>query len=402
MKKLLFLLFFGALFIGTNAQNSSSTWLTTGNDIMSASHFFGTTNGSSIIFKTSNIERMRLLGNKPFLGVGLSNPTAPLHVHYQMDPFLISSEDYSIIRLTTSETGNAINKGFSIYSISKEIIFKQHESAKFSLEGPGGGLTILANGDIGIGTKIPKQKLHIVDGNILISKTSAKAPGSINGSILFGADVTNSNHLGNWGIEYLNSDDPQYGGYGLNFWKTGHWNYALFLADNGNVGIGKKDLQAKLDVNGSFKAESATINGALTANGATINGAANIIGALTAQSATIPTINGNTNVTGTLYVNTINGQSANINGKIKTKEVEVTLSGWKDYVFEENYPLMTLQETEDFIKEHKHLPNVPSAAEVEANGVNLGEMNAILIQKVEELTLYILDLQKQINELKTK
>ncbi|MCL2245540.1 MAG: hypothetical protein FWC10_00260, partial [Lentimicrobiaceae bacterium] len=61
-----------------------------------------------------------------------------------------------------------------------------------------------------------------------------------------------------------------------------------------------------------------------------------------------------------------------------------------------------LPETEQFIKANKHLPNVPSAAAVEANGVNLGEMNAILIQKVEELTLYILDLQKQINELKTK
>ena len=70
---------------------------------------------------------------------------------------------------------------------------------------------------------------------------------------------------------------------------------------------------------------------------------------------------------------------------------------------------MSLQETEHFIKANKHLPNVPSAAAVEANGVNLGEMNAILIQKVEELTLYILqqdkkitDLQNQMNELKTK
>jgi len=62
--------------------------------------------------------------------------------------------------------------------------------------------------------------------------------------------------------------------------------------------------------------------------------------------------------------------------------------------------LPTLNEVEQFINENQHLPNVPSAAQVEANGLNIGEMNAILIQKVEELTLYILDLQKQINALK--
>jgi hypothetical protein len=59
-----------------------------------------------------------------------------------------------------------------------------------------------------------------------------------------------------------------------------------------------------------------------------------------------------------------------------------------------------LTELEQFITENKHPPNVPSAAEVEANGVNIGEMNAILLQKVEELTLYIINLQTQINELK--
>jgi len=96
----------------------------------------------------------------------------------------------------------------------------------------------------------------------------------------------------------------------------------------------------------------------------------------------------------------LSASNASIAGKIKTKEVEVTLTGWPDYVFGKEYKLPTLNEVEQFINENQHLPNVPSAAEVEANGVELGKMNAILIQKVEELTLYILDLQKQINALK--
>lgn len=61
---------------------------------------------------------------------------------------------------------------------------------------------------------------------------------------------------------------------------------------------------------------------------------------------------------------------------------------------------MSLKETERFIKQYGHLPNVPSAAEVEKEGIELGEMNAILLQKIEELTLYVIELQKQIDELK--
>ena len=67
-----------------------------------------------------------------------------------------------------------------------------------------------------------------------------------------------------------------------------------------------------------------------------------------------------------------------------------------------DYKLPTLAEVEQFIAENNHLPNVPSAAEVEANGIQLGEMNAVLIRKVEELTLYIIQLEKRLSELEGK
>ena len=60
---------------------------------------------------------------------------------------------------------------------------------------------------------------------------------------------------------------------------------------------------------------------------------------------------------------------------------------------------MSLKDTEHFIKQNGHLPNIPSAAEVEKEGIQLGEMNALLLQKVEELTLYIIELQNQIDKL---
>ena len=87
-------------------------------------------------------------------------------------------------------------------------------------------------------------------------------------------------------------------------------------------------------------------------------------------------------------------------GLLQVKEVKVTLTGWPDYVFGEDYKLMSLGETEQYIKENGHLPGVPSAHEVEEEGLSLGEMNARLMQKVEELTLHVIELQKQIDEMK--
>ena len=85
---------------------------------------------------------------------------------------------------------------------------------------------------------------------------------------------------------------------------------------------------------------------------------------------------------------------------IRSEKVKVDAKGnWPDFVFEENYNLPSLTAVESYINQNKHLPNVPSAAEVEQNGVDLGEMDKILLQKVEELTLYVIQQQKQIEAL---
>ncbi len=199
------------------------------------------------------------------------------------------------------------------------------------------------SGNIGLNTRIPYQMLHIVDGNILITGSSSRAPGCPNGSMLFGSTANPNDHFGNWGIEYLCSDGD---GYGLNFWRP--WtpsmvggNYYLFLSDSGNVGIGTKNPRAKLAVNGDILAKSIRVNTSSTC--------------------------------------------------------------WPDYVFEKDYNLMSLRDLESYIAKNKHLPGIPSASEIDAkNEVDLGEMNALLLEKVEELTRYIIDLQKQIDELKKR
>lgn len=90
-----------------------------------------------------------------------------------------------------------------------------------------------------------------------------------------------------------------------------------------------------------------------------------------------------------------------VDGKILAGEVEITeMDEWMDIVFEESYNLRKLSEVGDYVAKHKHLPDIPSASEVKEKGIKLGEMNGLLLQKIEELTLYILQQQKEIDELK--
>lgn len=97
----------------------------------------------------------------------------------------------------------------------------------------------------------------------------------------------------------------------------------------------------------------------------------------------------------------VNNYKLAVNGTIGAKEIKVenTVTPWPDYVFENDYKKRSLAEVETFINEHKHLPEVPSAAEVAKNGISLGDMDAALLKKVEELTLYLIEQDKKIQAL---
>jgi hypothetical protein len=90
------------------------------------------------------------------------------------------------------------------------------------------------------------------------------------------------------------------------------------------------------------------------------------------------------------------GYKLTVAGKIICTELKVQLQPFPDYVFEKNYKLRTIKEVENHIDTYKRLPGMPSAAEVESKGMNVGEMQGKVVEKVEELTLYIIQQQKQI------
>ncbi|WP_205940963.1 hypothetical protein [Pedobacter yonginense] len=95
-------------------------------------------------------------------------------------------------------------------------------------------------------------------------------------------------------------------------------------------------------------------------------------------------------------------EKLSVNGNIRAKEVKVETANWPDYVFEDGYKVSSLQQLETYIKTNKHLPEIPSAKEAETNGIDVGEMNKKLLQKVEELTLYLIQKDKEMVELKNQ
>jgi len=167
--------------------------------------------------------------------------------------------------------------------------------------------------------------------------------------------------------------------------RTGNsWKFKSYYL-SGKGGFKIRDQQYSLDV--------VTIENNALANAIYVKSGGYVgIGGVTAPKEALE-VNGN-----------VRCNSIIANGKITTKEVEVTIaaSAFPDYVFAEDYSLKPLSEVEKFIKENKHLPGVPNAKEVANNGLSLGAMNVKLVEKVEELTLYVIQLQKEIDALKSK
>lgn len=179
---------------------------------------------------------------------------------------------------------------------------------------------------------------------------------------------------------------------------------------NSNVGVGISSPNAKLDVNGSFMISGSNHCTFGHTNGhGVINFGNNGLGQLNFRSLLTA---GNINSFNQLMVLTYDGKlgigttnpgnyKLAVNGSIRAKSVIVE-TGWSDFVFDPNYKLLSLSEVESFIKENKHLPDVPSEAEITKSGVDIGAIQSKLLQKIEELTLYIIKLDKENKELNTK
>lgn len=107
-------------------------------------------------------------------------------------------------------------------------------------------------------------------------------------------------------------------------------------------------------------------------------------------------INGKLSCKDELNVTEVNSKS------IRTEDITVDMNNAADYVFDENYNLRSLSEVESYVKENKHLPGIPSAAEMSENGMSVSQMSNLLLEKVEELTLHMIELEKENKALKAE
>jgi hypothetical protein len=89
-----------------------------------------------------------------------------------------------------------------------------------------------------------------------------------------------------------------------------------------------------------------------------------------------------------------------VNGPIRAKSLTLSQTGWPDYVFDSAYHLQPLNEVENYVRANKHLPGVPTAATVEKEGLSVGEVQAVMLRKIEELTLYNIAQQKELDALR--
>lgn len=286
------------------------------------------------------------------VGIGTVTPTATLEVYKAGDSYVkvhSGADNYSYLHLTdgtssgyliknnTGSAGNGASVG-GLYTYIDAGYDYQH------FEGSSPRLTIKSGGNVGVGTISPDTKFHIKGSNNMLK------------------------------IENINTSSNQYAQMNL---KAGTADNYIWSNNQNSPGFygGSSALNI-------YTGQDSPI--AFFTNGTNermrIDGAGNI-----AIGTTDP-----------------QGYKLAVNGNMIAESVKVKLHGsWPDYVFKNNYSLQTLPEVEKYIQINKHLPGIPSEEQVKKEGLDLGEMNAKLLQKIEELTLYLIEQNKEIKEQRT-
>jgi hypothetical protein len=287
------------------------------------------------------------------------------------------------------------------------------------------GTSIYYNGgNVGIGTTAPIYPLTINKVGEFAWNThdKIKYPNlMVNGSNQTGGGIAISDDGGffDWNDGYI-TFEPLCCASGLRVSK------ANFLVDN-NIGIGTTNPQAALSLGAPGVAGKRLLvydNGAARVQagfGVDMSGTSR---ELSIFHSTSDGINGDISFgkrlensgayteamritgTGKVGIGTVNTNEAGyklfVETGIRTRKVKVDQSTWSDYVFYSNYRLRPLSEVEQYINQYHHLPEVPSAEEVEKNGLDVGDNQATLLKKIEELTLYIIQQNKRIEALESK
>jgi hypothetical protein len=306
---------------------------------------------------------------------------------------------------------NANNKSMAqfVNSDPYKTWFVGNEGGAFNFWQAGYKMSILNNGNIGIGTTAPSTKLE-VNGETIITGGVAGQGAKIYRDGASGGGVYGS-VVGNTIIQNLT---------GSTIFQVGaNADERMRISSNGNVGIGTTNPVYKFQVAGSTASDviGEIRNNATNGYGLRFFNGTNANYALAVANAdgTGNTIqmfgNGDALFNGKVTTSSVNigattmpiGYKLAVGGDVIAERVVVKLqTNWPDYVFKTGYSLRPLSEVEAFVKTNSHLPDVPSEAEIKEKGIDVEQMNATLLKKVEELTLYLIEMKKENAEIKAR
>ncbi len=397
---------------GNISRYPCSVWSTCGNSVL-ALDFIGSINNVDVPFKTNNLEVMRLKNYGKVSIKEFVNQTYGLLYTDNLGD--INKIDFDYLNpsnyLDATGSWHSLPAGSSVWNVNGNDIYNSN------------------SGNVGVGTSTPSEKFEVVRtaGTGISGGMSLKnlSTASKNSEIKFKQNSTNLWAIG-CDVQHNNSqnffiyDNVTNGGFGD----------TRFIIDaNGNIGIGTLTQSEKLQVtDGSIflqgenqglivDAQSSKRIGFMKYSGreAGIWRVANQdfeigrvnVSALPGTPSSFTTdfyIDGS----GRVGINTVPPTTSTfyklfVDGGIAARDVKVTANTFPDYVFAKDYKLMSIYELEQYIKINQHMPEMPSAKEIASNnGYQIGEMIKKLVKQNEEQALYIIDLQKQVDELKTQ
>ncbi len=334
----------------------------------------GTCNNYPFILKANNNKSVLIMPSGD-IGIGTANPAQLLHLQKTGDA-----------ALRIDALGNA-GKPWDIVSSAGQGQLNSGNFGIFDTQANTFRFNIDNGGNVGIGTVMPTERLHVANGNLRVEGNShIQANEQIDGNSTVNG---NGHYSGNLRVN---------GTLGLNITPSNGYKVDIFDGTNGSLRvITGSNNEAKLTVaNGllgyDFKVRSDGTGQIAVASGGTqfLNFRSN---------GTLPQVWIGGRPTTGVHANDF---SFAVSGKCVAQSIFVTMNTvWADYVFDKNYKLASLSEVEEFIKKNKHLPNVPSASDLEKEyALNVAEMQNIQMEKIEEIFLHLIEMKKEIEKLK--
>jgi hypothetical protein len=390
--------------------------------------------------------------NGPKLGIGTTDPQVPLDIQSTQNGWMINSRviagaigEINGIKFYSGYLGE--DKWAGIASVTEDLYSNATGFSIYTNQSE--KLRVTADGKVGIGATLPESKLRVVGGGVVIGRnaTANDTDGnlsigdiSMNSSpnpstwtygtnmLISGLDFTTIGfHDAGERVDFIRSGKGT-----IELGYDGGWGHANIALPNGvwnaagNLGIGTITPSATLEVLGTakFGGQNANLDIAgnlpvyqnLSGTGKMLIGWNRTAGA--GETDFVANEGGgseggfafysynNASLEKQLLRVLGNGdvgigtstprEKLSVNGNIRAHEIKVEPTHWPDYVFSKDYKIGTLNELEAYIKTNKHLPEIPSAEVIEKEGLALGEMNKKLLKNLEELTLHVIEQNKQL------